>query len=249
MRSGSRLVIVALLLLPAPAAADDWSEREAAPPPPSPSRSKKLPSDRDFGVFDFEAFATRLSVPPMGVNDESAPRRLVGAPAPAGSATLGGGGIGVRVRANHLVIPVVGLRYAQSTGATREDGATANGAPITVRRGDVHVLQIDLPFFLPITGFQSFGGDDAWKFSLAFLWGATHTWTSALITESNGATSNGDASTWTAAGRLDAAFCVRLDADRGERLVPWGCLSAAPTLFDSKAGMLPGGSVGLRIDL
>jgi hypothetical protein len=252
-----RAVVLALALasgafsLVSRAQADDAAFDEI-PPPPSPPRRGGLPSNRDLGVFDFEAFATRLSVPTLAVASDATPRRLVGVPAGSAFADLVGAGAGIRVRANGFVFPILGVRYAQSAGGAHDSFALANREAVTVRRGDVHVLQIDLPFLVPITGFQVINGgkDASWKFGAAMIWGASHTWTDVTLFDATNTKFGGGASAWSASARVDVSVCTRLeDASRAEKLVPWACLSVAPMLFDTLAGIFPGTSAGLRIDL
>jgi hypothetical protein len=49
--------------------------------------------------------------------------------------------------------------------------------------------------------------------------------------------------------RADVAVCARI-AHTGKHMpVPWACLTAAPTIYDSRTGAFSGGALGLRVDI
>jgi hypothetical protein len=169
----------------------------------------------------------------MAVNGDDAPRRLVGLPSPKRSAQLYGGAATLEFRSNVAIIRVFELRYADG-GAPVAGTGVANGSPVTVERGAVHQLQIGLPAFLLPTGVQ--GVTPGWKARFDFLdWGISHLWTSARLTEANGATANASAGVWGGYYRISLAGCRSLGR-WADPLQAWGCLYAAPSIYDSTAG-------------
>jgi hypothetical protein len=223
-----------------------------APAPRLPRRGSgwylgSLKTDRDAGFLHMDVLSTSTGVPAMAVNGDDAPRRLVGLPSPGRSAQLYGGSATLELRTNVVIVRLFEFRYAAGGGSVLGTGY-ANGAPVTVERGAVHQLQIGLPAFGLPTGVQGTSG--GWKARFDFLdWGISHVWASTRLTEANGAMADTSASVWGGYYRISLAGCREIGR-WAEPLRAWGCLYAAPSIYDSTAGgWLSAVTFGARAEL
>ncbi len=211
-----------------------------------PARADIFDGTDDFGFLRAEAFVTLGALPPLALNGDDTPRRVVGAPTPASALVWHGVGAAIAVRADFLTWDVISFRYSASNAAFWGP-STANGQTFNVAMDGIQTLEIGVPLCGVPSGFAVFlGQNNAWKLAFAVDVGFEHLWASAVASSASGKAS-ASIDDWSGYMRMSASACRSIGRWTGDEPLAWFCLTASPKLLDGNGAS--GVSLGARIEL
>jgi hypothetical protein len=203
-------------------------------------------------LFPGEGSVGRLTLPALSLNGSDVSRRIVGLPVRSDATMLSVGG-GVQMFVTKELEPdklsigpfatLLNVRYGSSSPAPAV-AAEASGAPVSVVRGPLNVLEIGFP---GLSGgvFATYG---RFKVQAGIDFGIGTAWSSASV---DGAAAGSVDGGWRLYARVPVAACVLarpMTSEGGFGRTGQGvCATFAANVFEE--GWFTGWSVGLRVDL
>jgi hypothetical protein len=209
-------------------------------------KGEKCRAEHDTGIGSFEGLTEVLRVPSLVVNGDDTPRRLVGVTTPPSTEALMGGGFNIEIRCEFLLWQLASLRFMTSVGGGASGTTAADDTTASAGRGGVSVLDIGLPSFAGLGGFEVFPTDTL-KVGGKLDFGVERLWASGLVSGAGVLPSPGFITSWSVYARVEGSACLRLSDKPGGVSTNWGCLVLAPVIYAQSA--FPGIAAGFRVDL